>query len=457
LRSSNIIASNSPLCSIAFYEDGVCFSLSLSLSNVLRISPPWRPENIVHHTMPTKINNAKKASSINRIMTLPRFVLKSVLQNLLLVGMIVGFLASCSTPLAPSQDEILPTIQADDGVLPAPILQSKSRWMPVRWRELPGWNNPAAIQNDAWAAWLKSCQNAATANAYLCPEIRSLSMASFNEQRAWMMQKLQPYRVESLQGSAEGLLTSYYEPVLEASRKPRLGFSVPLYRPPAGLSGKSPWYTRQEMDTSPQVKAQLRGLEIAYVADPIDALILHIQGSGRVKMLEADGSKRTVRFAYAATNEQPYKSVGRWLLDQGAAGTRDVSWPGIKTWLARNQQRLNELLWSNPRVVFFREEAMPDVQLGPKGAQGVPLTPGRSIAVDRASIPYGAPVWIASGGPEGESQRFQKLVLAQDTGGAILGAVRADYFMGWGQEAGDAAGRIKQPLQMWVLWPKSKP
>jgi membrane-bound lytic murein transglycosylase A len=317
---------------------------------------------------------------------------------------------------------------------------------------MPGWAEPTALQHEAWNAWLKSCQNPTTANAFLCPEIRSLSIASFNEQRAWMMQKLQPYRVESLQGPTEGLLTSYYEPVLEASRTPRPGYTIPLYRSPPSLKTKNPWYTRQEMETSQPVKAQLRGLEIAYVADPIDALILHIQGSGRVNMLEADGSKHAVRLAFASTNEQPYKSVGRWLLDQGA--TRDVSWPGIKNWLSRNPQRLNELLWSNPRVVFFREEAMSDVQVGPKGAQGVPLTPGRSIAVDRASIPYGAPVWISSNGSEGEAQRFQKLVFAQDTGGAILGAVRADYFMGWGAEAGDLAGRIKQPLQMWVLWPK---
>ena len=202
----------------------------------------------------------------------------------------------------------------------------------------------------------------------------------------------------------------------------------------------------------PQVKTQLRGYEIAYVADPIDALILHIQGSGRVNMMEPDGSRRMVRLAFASTNDQAYKSVGRWLLDQG--GSRDVSWSGIKSWLAQNPQRLNELLWSNPRVVFFREEALPDAQTGPKGAQGVPLTPGRSIAVDRASIPYGAPVWLAS---DGAAQRLQKLVFAQDTGSAIVGAVRADYFMGWGVEAGELAGRTKQPLQLWVLWPKTRP
>jgi membrane-bound lytic murein transglycosylase A len=414
---------------------------------------------MVHHTIPIKINSASKASRINKVMNVFqqffKTIFKSVFKSVLLGGLIVGFLASCTTPLPPNQDAAQQIGPGDDlSVLPAPILQAKSKWMPVRWRDLPGWSDNDAAQHEAWSAWLKSCQNMATANAYLCPDIRRLSIASSGEQRAWMMQKLQPYRVESLQGPTDGLLTSYYEPVLEASRKLRPGFSVPLYRSPANANGKNPWYTRQEMDTSPQVKAQLRGLEIAYVADPIDALILHIQGSGRVNMLEADGTRRTVRLAYASTNEQPYKSVGRWLLDQG--GTRDVSWPGIKSWLARNPQRLNELLWSNPRVVFFREEVLSDAQSGPNGAQGVPLTPGRSIAVDRGSIPYGTPVWLSSNGTDSAAQRFQKLVFAQDTGGAILGAVRADYFMGWGSEAGDLAGRIKQPLQMWALWPKNK-
>jgi membrane-bound lytic murein transglycosylase A len=403
--------------------------------------------------MPIKISSANKASSINKVMILPRQNLQSHLINILFFGSIVGFLAACSTPLSTTQEPTLPAVTIDVARgLPAPILQTKSRWLPVQWRDLPGWQDNDATHRDAWSAWLKSCQNAATANAHLCPEIRRLNNANSTEQRQWMMQNLQPYRVEGLQGPTEGLLTSYYEPVLEASRKLRPGFTVPLYRTPASMNGKTPWYTRQEMDTSTLVKAQLRGLEIAYVADPIDALILHIQGSGRVNMLEADGSKRTVRLAYASTNEQPYKSVGRWLLDQG--GTRDVSWSGIKNWLARNPHRLNELLWSNPRVVFFREEAMPDTQIGPKGAQGVPLTPGRSIAVDRGSIPYGTPVWLSSNGSEGATQRFQKLVMAQDTGSAITGAVRADYFMGWGAEAGELAGRIKQPLQMWVLWPK---
>ncbi len=370
--------------------------------------------------------------------------------QLFLEVLIVGVLAACVSthPI----DEVKASASAidDNDPLPDSILQTKSRWVPVRWRELPGWINDVQSLHDAWAAWLKSCEKPATALVALCGEVRSLSIASSSEQRAWMMQKLQPYRIETLQGQQEGLLTSYYEPVLMASRTPRPGFSVPLYRPPITLSSKSPWYTRQEIDTVPQVKAQLRGLELAYVADPIDALILHIQGSGRVNMLEADGTRRTVRLAFAATNEQAYKSVGSWLLNQG--GTRDVSWSGIKSWVAQNPLRVNELLWSNPRVVFFREEVLPDVQTGPKGAQGVALTPGRSIAVDRASIPYGAPLWLASEGVI----RLQKLVFAQDTGSAILGAVRADYFAGWGAEAGELANKIKQPLRLWVLWPKSR-
>jgi membrane-bound lytic murein transglycosylase A len=157
------------------------------------------------------------------------------------------------------------------------------------------------------------------------------------------------------------------------------------------------------------------------------------------------------RLAFAGSNDQPYRSVGGWLLQQGAV--RDASWPGIRSWIAQHPDRLQELLWSNPRVVFFREEPLSplDAAAGPRGAQGVPLTPGRSIAVDKDSIPYGTPVWLASDGP---LVQLQRLVLAQDTGSAITGAVRADYFTGWGAAAGDLAGRLKQPLRLWALWPR---
>jgi membrane-bound lytic murein transglycosylase A len=225
---------------------------------------------------------------------------------------------------------------------------------------------------------------------------------------------------------------------------------VPLYRSPPGTAKRKPWFTRQQIDTLPEAQAALAGRAIAWLRDPVDMLVLHIQGSGRLMLTEADGRQRMIRVAYAGTNDQPYKSVGRWLLDQNLV--RDATWPGISAWIAPTP-RVNEMLWSNPRYVFFREEALNDfdAQFGPKGAQGVALTPGRSIAVDRNSIPYGTPVWLSTG----PTVSLNRLVLAQDTGSAILGAVRADYFMGWGprpamwrahQAAAASSGPVAQGL-----------
>jgi membrane-bound lytic murein transglycosylase A len=368
-------------------------------------------------------------------------------------ALIVGTLAGCAgvplTEPAPAPAP-LPSITVPPPVAPpgVPIVQGKSRWVPAAWSELPGFDGDAL--HEAWNAWLRSCERPHAAFAPLCPEVRQLSIGSAEEQRAWMQRRLQPYRVEPLQ-PAESLLTGYYEPQLEASRVPTPAMQVPLYRAPASLNARRPWFTRQEIDTSAEARAALRGREIAYVADPLDAMALQIQGSGRLRLTEADGSQKLVRLSFAGSNEQPYRSIGGWLLQQGA--TRDASWPGIKAWAQQNPQRLNELLWANPRVVFFREEPLSEFEsaFGPRGAQGVALTPGRSIAVDKESIPYGVPVWLASPGP---LLNLQRLVFAQDTGSAILGAVRADYFVGSGAQAGEVAGRLKQPLALWVLWPR---
>lgn len=339
----------------------------------------------------------------------------------------------------------------DTAPLPAPILRGRSQWVPVRWNELPGVGQDAL--HEAWNAWMRSCERPGPTWGQLCAEVRRLSIATLEDQRAWMIARLQPYRIQPLPGqpASEGLLTSYYEPMFDAARQPSAAFPVPLYQPPTTLAQRKPWYTRQEMETLPQAQAELVGREIAWLADPVDALVLQIQGSGRLRVTEPDGSQKLVRLAYAGTNEQPYKSVGRWLLDQGAI--RDATWPGIKAWTVQNPGRVRDMLWANPRMVFFREEPLPpfDAGFGPRGAQGVALTPGRSIAVDPQSVPYGTPVWLASQGPV---TTLARLVLAQDTGSAIVGAVRADYFAGWGPEAGDFAGRLKQPLKMWALWPR---
>jgi len=373
------------------------------------------------------------------------------------MGLIVGSLAGCGvlTPPAPTNRPAEPAVAAvaapvrSDAVLPPPILRTQSRWVAAPWSDLPGWSEDAL--QEAWPAWLQSCQRAAVAAGAVCAEVQRLNGALLSAQQQWLKERFQPYRVETLQGHSEGLLTAYFEPVMDASRLPRAGFAVPLYAPPSSLGQRKPWFTREEMETQPQARAALQGKALVYLADPVDAMVLHIQGSGRIRVTEADGRVRLVRLAFAGTNEQPYKSIGSWLLEQGL--TRDATWPGIKAWIAKNPQRLNELLWKNPRVVFFKEEPLSGAaaELGPKGAQGVPLTAGRSIAVDPGSIPYGTPVWLASSGAQAQ---LQKLVLAQDTGSAIVGGVRADYFAGSGPAAGELAGRLKQPLRLWVLLPR---
>ncbi len=389
---------------------------------------------------------------------------------------IVGILAACgSLPPANPQTEqglgLPPTMQPAppssspsaarpasnplDEALPsaAPIVQGKSRWQPVRWADLPGFEGDAL--HEAWNAWIRSCERPAPSWAAFCPDIRRLSIADGAQQRAWMRERLQPYRIEPLTnvsgGVTDGLLTGYYEPVMDANRRASASHRAALWQPPASLAQRKPWFSRQEIDTLPDAQAALRGREIAYLADPIDALILQIQGSGKLRITEPDGSLRMVRVAFAGTNEQPYRSVGRWLLDQGLI--RDASWPGIKAWIAANPARVQEMLWSNPRMVFFREEALDTTTSaqGPRGAQAVPLTAGRSIAVDRESIPLGAPVWMET---QGAALNTQRLVIAQDVGSAILGAARADYYVGSGDAAGEVAGRLKQSLKLWILWPK---
>jgi membrane-bound lytic murein transglycosylase A len=389
---------------------------------------------------------------------------RHLLRDILRTGLALAaaaLLLACGTPrVAPPEapePSVLPapavreppSLPGDDAPLPSPMLRGVSRWVPVRWAQLPGLGQDGL--HEAWNAWLKSCERPAAVQGALCGDMRAQLMADDAGRLAWLMSRFTPYRVESLDGNAAGLLTAYYEPLLEAARAPSAAFSVPLYQSPASLTRRRPWYSRQELETLPAAQAELRGREIAYLSDPVQALVLHIQGSGRLMITESDGSRRLVRLAFAGTNEQPYKSVGRWLLDQGL--TRDASWPGISAWIRANPGRVQELLWSNPRYVFFREEALAPGGLaeGPRGAQGVALTAGRSIAVDPQSIPYGTPVWLASSGP---AANLARLVLAQDTGSAITGAVRADYYAGSGAEAGELAGRLKQPLSLWVLWPK---
>jgi membrane-bound lytic murein transglycosylase A len=362
--------------------------------------------------------------------------------------------------------------------------------VPVDWAALPGWQ--ADRSAELWPALRAGCLKPAPGWAAVCARASGFAPPDDGFARDFLQRELQAYRVEALDGAAQGLATGYFEPVLLASRRPRPGFTVAVHRPPADLAQRKPYWTRQQLATEPAARAALRGQEIAWLASPLDLLVLQIQGSGRLRVSEPDGSERLVRAAYAGANDQPYKSVGRWLIDQGELKADGAHWPAIRDWGQRaSPARLQQMMWSNPRVVFFREEALPDddaaanpvlptvrtlqtgttlltaqalptsptgptLPTGPKGAQGVPLSAGRSVAVDPLAVPYGTPLWLDTTEPLSATP-LRRLVMAQDTGSAITGAVRVDYFWGSGDAAEQQAGRMKQPLRLWALWPRPGP
>jgi membrane-bound lytic murein transglycosylase A len=376
-----------------------------------------------------------------------------------LVAAILGITAGCAMP-APPVTPAPPAAAAATTVaalarapapVPAPIARARARWVPVQWTDLPGWNEDRT--RELWPALLAGCDKPVDGWAGVCALARALQPADDAQARDFLQRTLLPYRVEAPDGQATGLATGYFEPLLTASRVPRGAMQVALWRPPADLARRKPWWTREQLDTLPAARASVRGHEIAYVADPLDALLVQVQGSGRMRVTEADGRERLLRLAYAGHNDHVYKSVGRWLVEQGELRSEEASWDTIRDWARRYPKRLNEMLWSNPRVVFFREEPLPDETVGPRGAQGAPLTPGRSVAVDPLSVPYGSVLWLDTTEPL-TSQPMRRVVMAQDTGSAITGAVRVDYFWGWGTQAETQAGRMKQPLRVWALWPR---
>ena len=348
------------------------------------------------------------------------------------------------------------------------------RYEPVGWSRLPGWGDDDL--REAWPAFLKSCRALRFRADWTgaCAAAESLDAQSAKSLRAYFDRYFQPVAVVRQTGPLReetGLITGYYEPLLKGSRSASTQFNAPLYAPPADLltvdlsalypelKGKRlrgrvegnrvlPYYNRAELEAS----TSLRGREIVWVDDAVDAFLLQVQGSGRVQF----ASGEVIRLQYADQNGYPYQSIGRYLVDKGELTVEQATMPGIRQWLAANPARLNEVLDSNPSYVFFSEEKLDDPTQGPKGAQGVPLTPGRSIAVDPASVPLGTPVFLDTTYPATD-RPLQRLVMAQDTGGAIRGAVRADFFWGFGHEAGDQAGRMRQPLRMWMLWPKGAP
>jgi len=285
--------------------------------------------------------------------------------------------------------------------------------------------------------------------------------------RYFIESNFEPYTVAG-DGSREGLFTGYFEPELDGSWEPGGRYHVPLYARPDDVIGADlgqfreewagtniagrlvdgqyvPYYTRAEINAGAIAG---RGLELIWVDDPIDAFFLHIQGSGRVKL--AGGGY--VRVGYAGRNGHRYVPIGRELVAIGALTQDTVSMPSIRAWLDTHPLAAAELMNRNPSYIFFRvlEEA------APIGAQGVPLTPGRSLAVDARHIPYGVPLWLDTRDPRDEKRRtpLRRLMVAQDTGSAIKGGVRGDFFWGPGQMAAYAAGVMKEPGIYYMLLPR---
>ena len=351
----------------------------------------------------------------------------------------------------------------------------------VSWSDLPGWmdEDPRA----AWQAFLQSCIRLKAQAAWRENCARAEQLPAAASVREFFETGFLPYRVASADGSVQGLATGYYEPLLRGSRRKEGAYRYPLYAAPADLlivdlaeispelkhlrlrgrlEGRRvvPYYPRAEIERG---LPALAGKELLWVDDPVDLFFLQIQGSGRVRLATGE----LVRVGYADQNGQPYKSIGRYLVEQGELKLEQASMQGIKAWGAANPERLDALLNQNPSYVFFRELPRdgasqdtaadgPVTTGGPVGALGVALTPERSIAIDPRYIPLGAPVFLATTWP-GSALALQRLVLAQDTGGAIRGAVRADYFWGFGEAAGAQAGRMRQSARMWVLLPLDFP
>ncbi len=351
---------------------------------------------------------------------------------------------------------------------------------PAQWQEIDGFYEDDL--SAAWPAWLQSCStliNKTSKNKTLnnqqhwqtvCSAASALNkpdQPSKPEVQAYFTQHFNVYSATNAEGSNTGLVTGYYEPLLKGSRHKSSLYPYPLYKQPTDLitvdlgeaypelknkrvRGKLignklvPYPTRAEIEVTP---SPLAGSELVWVNDLVDGFFLQVQGSGLVQLENGE----TMHVGYADQNGQAYNSIGRVLIERGELTIDQAGMQGIKDWARNNPQKLRDLLNANPSYVFFRE--LPAGLSGPLGALGVPLTAERSVAIDPRHVPLGAPIFLSTTLPN-SNKPLKKLMMAQDTGGAIKGGVRADYFWGAGESAGKQAGSMKQQGKIWVLLPK---
>ena len=373
---------------------------------------------------------------------------------LTLVLLLSALLAACTTtPPKPAVTALTP------GAIPA--------FGVSKWEMLPDWQGLNIAP--AWPAFMQSC-NALKARPHwqeICARAQQIAPGDSAAQHAFFEEWFVPYQVYNADGSDHGMITGYYEPLLQGSRVRTARFRYPLYGVPDDLllidlgdaypelKGKRlrgrlegrrvvPYYNRAQIDAG---TPSLKGRALFWVDNAVDLFFLQIQGSGRIAL--PDGS--TVKVGYADQNGLPYSSIGAKLVAMGAFKLEEASMQRIRDWAEQNPTKVAALLEQDASYVFFRE--LPDRLNAPLGALGVPLTGEYSLAVDPHTIPLGVPVFLSTTQPD-SSVPLNRLMLAQDTGGAIRGAVRADFFWGFGDGAATQAGRMKQQGKLWVLFPK---
>ena len=372
-----------------------------------------------------------------------------------------------------------------------PLRLPDTEIVPVSFSDLKGWAEDD--QAHAFAAFANSCQpilRREKAKVAVKPLERSLrepckqtalyrDLTSSAAARFFFEQNFRPLRISRV-GETEGFITGYYEPELEGSLEAGEGFTVPFYRRPPELRTRSPGAAKatgpSRAAASKRTKAGTRkaghivpfhdrtaiengalagrGLELFWAKDQIDAFFTHIQGSARVRL--RDG--QLMRINYDAQNGHPYLAVGRILIERGIVPRDEMSMDKIRTFISEHPEEGRELMRMNRSYIFFREVSGLGQEEEPIGAQGVPLTADRSIAVDRSLHVYGTPFWIEAELPlenDSPTTPFRRLMLAQDTGGAIVGPARADIYFGAGIDAGMVAGRLRHPGTFYMLVPNS--
>ncbi len=337
----------------------------------------------------------------------------------------------------------------------------------VLWGDIVGWNEDSHAETIP--VFLRSCPKLKEKWHKACDAAAALpENVSDKAAREFFETYFLPYQLHDKDGGDSGLITGYYEPLLRGDKKPSSRYPYPIYTRPGSMlqvdlselypsladqrvrgrlkNGRViPYYSRAEIDVE---NSPLAGDELLWVEDKVALFFLHIQGSGLVLL----PSNEIIGVGYADQNGHPYRSIGRLLVERGEMELADVNLFSIREWLKNNPSRADELLYDNPSYVFFTQRKKVDI--GPIGSLGVILTPKRSLAIDPSVIPPGAPVWLNAASPDDDAPPLAQLMMAQDTGGAIRGDIRADVFWGRGQEAETMAGLMKSRGQLFVLLPR---